>query len=53
MRDWRSDPTFAMCLAVADGADLASFSGGAYDVRAVVAGILPESRRDRSLDAVP
>lgn len=42
-----------MCRAVADGADLASFSGGAYDVRAVVAGILPESRRDRSLDAVP
>ena len=53
MRDWRSDPTFAMCRAVVDGADLASFSGGPYDVRAVVAGILPEPRRDLGLDAVP
>ncbi|WP_229916305.1 HEAT repeat domain-containing protein [Streptomyces fructofermentans] len=53
MRDWRSDPTFAMCREVADGADLALFAGGCFDVRAVVAGILPELRRDLPLDAVP
>ncbi|MFE7046331.1 hypothetical protein ACFU9X_45305 [Streptomyces atratus] len=53
MEDWRSDPTFAMCREVAGGADLASFAGGPFDVRAVVAGILPEPRRDLPLDAVP
>ena len=51
--DWRSDPTFAMCREVVDGADLALFAGGPFDVRAVVAGILPELRRYLPLDAVP
>ncbi|MGW0854229.1 hypothetical protein [Streptomyces sp. NPDC002690] len=36
-----------------DGADLASFSGGPFDVRTVVAGILPGSRRGLDLDAAP
>ncbi|MFG3193792.1 hypothetical protein [Streptomyces omiyaensis] len=36
-----------------DGADLASFVGGAFDVRAVVAGIRPETKRAFLLDAVP
>ncbi|MET7286964.1 hypothetical protein [Streptomyces sp. NPDC005573] len=47
------DPTFAMCREVADGADLAVFSGGPFDVRAVVAGILSEPRQGLDLDAVP
>lgn len=51
MRDWRTDPTFAMCWEVADEADLASFSGGPFDVWAVVAGILPEPRQGLDLDA--
>ncbi|WP_328708096.1 hypothetical protein, partial [Streptomyces mesophilus] len=38
---------------MADGADLASFSGGPFDVRAVVAGILSEPRPRFDLDAVP
>ncbi|WP_330458832.1 HEAT repeat domain-containing protein [Streptomyces sp. NBC_00820] len=38
---------------MADGADLASFAGGPFDVRAVVAGILPEPRQGLDLDAVP
>ncbi|WP_261994194.1 hypothetical protein [Streptomyces sp. t39] len=53
MTDWRTDPTFAMCRDVVDGAALASYSGGPFDVRAVVAGILPASRRGPDLDAVP
>lgn len=53
MRDWRTDPTFAMCRALVDGADLASFAGGAFDVRAVVAGILSLAQGELSLDAVP
>ncbi|MGW4914615.1 hypothetical protein [Streptomyces sp. NPDC004270] len=53
MKDWRTDPTFAMGRTVADGADLALFSGGPFDVRAVVAGILPEPRQGLDLDAVP
>ncbi|MEU5660504.1 hypothetical protein ABZ802_33550 [Streptomyces sp. NPDC047737] len=36
-----------------DGADLASFVGGAFDVRAVVADIRPETKRAILLDAVP
>ncbi|MGW1729332.1 hypothetical protein ACWCQK_41845 [Streptomyces sp. NPDC002306] len=52
MKDWRTDPTFAMCREVADGADLALFSGGPFDVRAVVAGILSEPRQGLDLDAV-
>ncbi|MFI8181447.1 hypothetical protein ACIF70_13105 [Actinacidiphila glaucinigra] len=53
MKDWRTDPTFAMCREVVDGADLALFSGGPFDVRAVVAGIVPERRQGLDLDAVP
>ncbi|MEU3774330.1 hypothetical protein AB0F11_14220 [Streptomyces sp. NPDC032472] len=53
MGDWRTDPTFAMCRALVEGADLASFAGGAFDVRAVVAGIRPETKRGFLLDAVP
>lgn len=53
MKDWRTDPTFAMCSKVADGTDLALFSGGPFDVRAVVAGILSEPRQTLDLDAVP
>ncbi|MET8220959.1 hypothetical protein ACFYRD_40480 [Streptomyces hirsutus] len=53
MKDWRTDPTFAMCREVADGADLALFSGGPFDVRAVVASILPELRQGLDLDSVP
>ncbi|MFE5594235.1 hypothetical protein [Streptomyces sp. NPDC056549] len=53
MRDWRTDPTFAMCRALVDGADLASFAGGVFDVRAVVAGIQSRTQRGLLLDAVP
>ncbi|MEW2372523.1 hypothetical protein AB0940_24595 [Streptomyces sp. NPDC006656] len=53
VEDWRTDPTFAMCRALVDGADLVSFVGGAFDVRAVVAGIGPETKRGFRLDAVP
>ncbi|MFD0366640.1 HEAT repeat domain-containing protein [Streptomyces sp. NPDC127114] len=53
VRDWRTDPTFAMCRALVDGADLAAFVGGAFDVRAVVAGIQSGARRGLLLDAVP
>lgn len=53
MGDWRTDPTFAMCRALVDGADLASFMGGVFDVRAVVAGIRPATKRGFLLDAVP
>lgn len=51
--DWRADPTFAMCRALVDGADLASFAGGEFDVRAVVAGLLSQARSGWFLDAVP
>ncbi|MEU0772093.1 HEAT repeat domain-containing protein [Streptomyces albogriseolus] len=53
VRDWRTDPTFAMCRALVDGADLASFAGGAFDVRAVVAGIQSGGHSTLLLDAVP
>ncbi|MFE6555629.1 hypothetical protein ACFVHS_45845 [Streptomyces sp. NPDC057746] len=53
VEDWRTDPTFAMCRALVDGADLAPFAGGAFDVRAVVAGIGPETKHGFLLDAVP
>ncbi|MFJ9825710.1 hypothetical protein ACIRSU_15255 [Streptomyces sp. NPDC101160] len=52
MRDWRTDPTFAMCRALVDGADLASFAGGAFDVRAAVATIQSGAQRGLLLDAV-
>lgn len=53
VRDWRTDPAFAMCRALVDGADPASFAGGAFDVRALVAGILSGARSGLLLDAAP
>ncbi|MER6465436.1 hypothetical protein ABT278_33905 [Streptomyces sp. NPDC001228] len=53
MGEWRTDPTFAMCRALVDGADLSSFVGGPFDVRAVVAGLRPEVKDDFLLDEVP
>ncbi|MFI1286875.1 hypothetical protein ACH4U5_40075 [Streptomyces sp. NPDC020858] len=53
MDEWRTDPTFAMCEALVDGAELSSFVGGPYEVRAVVAGIRPEARDGFLLDEVP
>ncbi|MFE5791458.1 hypothetical protein ACFQ8C_02670 [Streptomyces sp. NPDC056503] len=53
VRAWRTDPTFAMCRALVDGADPASFAGGAFDVRAVVAGIRSGAYSRLLLDAVP
>lgn len=53
VRDWRTDPAFEMCRALVDGADLASFAGGAFDVRAVVVGIQSEVHSGWLLDAVP
>ncbi|MFD7840762.1 hypothetical protein [Streptomyces sp. NPDC059761] len=47
------DPTFGMCRALADGADLAEFAGGPFDVRAVVATIRPGSKHGSTLDDVP
>ncbi|MEW1640203.1 hypothetical protein AB0469_39860 [Streptomyces sp. NPDC093801] len=38
---------------MADGADLSSFVGGPFDVRAVVAGLRPEVKNDFLLDEVP
>ncbi|MFE2853906.1 hypothetical protein ACFXJO_22605 [Streptomyces lavendulae] len=53
MGDWRTDPTYAMCRALADGADLASFAGGPFDIRAVVAAIDPGTFDGSVLDALP
>ncbi|MFD7917208.1 HEAT repeat domain-containing protein [Streptomyces sp. NPDC059752] len=53
MGEWRTDPTFAMCVALADGAQLSSFAGGPYDVRAVVAAIRPEAKDGFLLGEVP
>ncbi|MEW2588161.1 hypothetical protein [Streptomyces virginiae] len=47
------DPTLAMCAALVDGAELSSFVGGPFDVRAVVAGIRPEAKDGFLLDEVP
>ncbi|MEV5986411.1 hypothetical protein AB0L85_15555 [Streptomyces sp. NPDC052051] len=51
--EWRTDPTFAMCRALVDGAELSSFVGGPFDVRAVVAAIRPEATDGFLLDEVP
>ena len=51
--EWRDGPTFAMCRALVDGADLATFAGGPFDVRAVVAAIRPETTQRAFLDDVP
>ncbi|MEU8893941.1 hypothetical protein [Streptomyces sp. NPDC048442] len=53
MDEWRTDPTFAMCRALADGAELSSFAGGPYDVRAAAAAIRPETKDGLLLDEVP
>ncbi|MER5690009.1 hypothetical protein [Streptomyces sp. NPDC002205] len=53
MDEWRADPTFAMCRALVDGADLATFAGGPFDIRAVVATIRPETKHGAFPDDVP
>ncbi|MCX4538200.1 hypothetical protein [Streptomyces sp. NBC_01669] len=53
MGEWRTDPTFAMCRALADGADLSSFAGGPFDVRAVVAAMRPEAKDGVLLGQIP
>ncbi|MFF0073224.1 hypothetical protein [Streptomyces sp. NPDC005494] len=53
MGDLRTDPKFAMCRALVDGADLASFVEGPFDIRAVVAAIRPEKIGGVILDDVP
>ncbi|WP_405787420.1 hypothetical protein OG753_05680 [Streptomyces sp. NBC_00029] len=53
MDAWRMDPTFAMCEALVDGAELSSLAGGPFDVRAVVAGVRPETKDGFLLDEVP
>lgn len=53
MDEWRTDPTFAMCRALTDGADLSSFVGGPFDVRAVVTAMRPEVKDGFLLDEVP
>ncbi|MCQ9182990.1 hypothetical protein KMT30_28890 [Streptomyces sp. IBSBF 2953] len=53
MGDWRTDPTFAMCRALADGAAPSSFAGGPFDVRAAVADIRPETKDGFLLGQVP
>ncbi|MFD8413998.1 hypothetical protein ACFV2Q_19940 [Streptomyces sp. NPDC059650] len=53
MGGWRTDPTFAMCRALVDGAELSSFVGGPFDVRAAVAAIRPEAKDGFLLDQVP
>ncbi|MFI8361668.1 hypothetical protein ACIGD1_16035 [Streptomyces sp. NPDC085612] len=53
MNEWRGDPSFAMCAALVDGAELSSFVGGPYDVRVVVAGMRPEVKDGFLLDEVP
>jgi hypothetical protein len=42
-----------MCRALTDGADLTSFAGGPFDMRAVVAAIRPEAKDGFLLDEVP
>ncbi|MFJ4917584.1 hypothetical protein [Streptomyces sp. NPDC088726] len=51
--EWRTNPTFAMCRALTDGAELSSFVGGPFDVRAVTAAIRPEATDGFLLDEVP
>ncbi|MFD7262212.1 hypothetical protein [Streptomyces sp. NPDC059874] len=53
MGDWRTDPTFVMCRALADGAELASFAGGPFDIRTVVATIRPGTFDGAVLDDLP
>ncbi|MEW2139821.1 hypothetical protein AB0892_25095 [Streptomyces sp. NPDC005409] len=53
MDEWRTDPTFAMCRALVDGAELSSFASGPFDVRAVMADIRPEAKDGFLLGEVP
>ncbi|GHB28607.1 hypothetical protein GCM10010392_65920 [Streptomyces clavifer] len=53
MGGWRTDPTFAMCRALVDGADPAAFAGGPFDVRAVAAAIRPKTSNRAVLDDLP
>jgi hypothetical protein len=53
MSDWRTDPTYAMCRAVVNGAELSSFADGPFDVRAVAAAVRPEAKDRFLLDEVP
>ncbi|MFB6888916.1 hypothetical protein ACFCX4_06325 [Kitasatospora sp. NPDC056327] len=53
MGEWRTEPTFAICRALADGADLSSFVGGPFDVRAVVAAMRTKAKDGFLLDEVP
>ncbi|MEU2772475.1 HEAT repeat domain-containing protein [Streptomyces sp. NPDC007162] len=53
MGAWRTDPTFAMCRALVDGAELSSFAGGPFDVRAVIADIRTETKDGFLLGKVP
>ncbi|MFE5557165.1 hypothetical protein [Streptomyces sp. NPDC056544] len=53
MGEWQTNPTFAMCRALAGGADLSSFAGGPFDVREVVAGMRPEVKDGFLFGEVP
>ncbi|MFE2528919.1 hypothetical protein ACFXEL_32370 [Streptomyces sp. NPDC059382] len=53
MGEWRTDPTFAMCRALVDGAEPSSFAGGPFDVRAVMTAIRAEVKDGFLLDEVP
>ncbi|MER6364483.1 hypothetical protein [Kitasatospora sp. NPDC001527] len=53
MSDWRTDPTYAMCRALVNGAELSSFADGPFDVRAVAAAVRPEAKDRFLLDEVP
>ncbi len=53
MDEWRTDPTFAMCRALVDGAELSSFAGGPFDVRAVMVDIRPEAKEGLLLGEFP
>ncbi|MFJ9425249.1 hypothetical protein [Streptomyces sp. NPDC101249] len=53
MDEWRTDPTSAMCRALVDEAELSSFAGGPFDVRAVLADMRPEAMDGFLLGEVP
>ena len=53
MGDRRTDPTFAMCRALVDGEDPASFAGSPFDIRTVVAAIRSVTLDEAVLDDLP
>ncbi|WP_232795164.1 hypothetical protein [Kitasatospora sp. NRRL B-11411] len=53
MSDWRTNPTYAMCQALVNGAELSSFADGPFDVRAVATAVPPEAKDRFLLDEVP